>query len=681
MILSNGIISLEFDDRTGALCHLRDERTGIEHLANTTGGRLFHLLAPSPHWDTRYIDVRTQQCTLSQTGETVTLHYPRLVTADGVTLAISMEITVTLPSDSSEALFCMSIDNQSDGPISEVWFPIIGEWAGYAGPGHDLMTVGTGMTVPFDPHATAGPRSGATLLRMQHRKAFRFALATLLPWMDVSGDGRGLWLINYMREGHVGGFAIERADGYRKDAPQVFGWYCHPEIIKGTCWQSDPIGLGLHRGDWHDTARQYREWLRGWWQAADVPDRLRQMIGVQNVLFRGFDGYPVRPLEEIARVAEIGLKYGIRDLCVWDNLMLGTYCRLNPVGLTDYPAEEWETMRRGVADARNLGVTMSMLINQRTVGMQSDFWQSGGGQQAAMRLRDGSAKAESYPSGSFGAEMAPLWNGPQSAPMCPKAQEYRDEFDRQLDRLLDLGFDAYFLDQPYEDFPCFAKNHGHVTPDDTLQGIVEWVGSFRKRMRARYPESYIIGEMQDPFNGQVIDFGWNWFWVSSRPDIMAYSVPGPGMLNGYASDRDITLCQRAFLVGFLVMLCIDGLEGTLDDAPDFAAYVRMLAALREKTAHCTTCAQFEDTDGLTCEGAEAKRFSYADGDAVVIANLTDAPAQVQARVSSLGGTRRGRLFWLDGREDTLGEQHGDDARFSATLAPHDIVVWDLPYDE
>jgi len=43
------------NNQTGALSRLRDERTGIEHLANTTGGRLFHLLAPSPHWGYRYI--------------------------------------------------------------------------------------------------------------------------------------------------------------------------------------------------------------------------------------------------------------------------------------------------------------------------------------------------------------------------------------------------------------------------------------------------------------------------------------------------------------------------------------------------------------------------------------------------------------------------------------------------
>lgn len=677
MELSNGIIRLEFNEQTGALCKLCDLRTGKEHLADQTAGRLFQLLVPSASWESCHADARLQQCTFTKSGNTLTIRYAQLTAADGAVLPIRVDITVELPEGSREALLWMTIDNAGDRPVTEAWFPIIGEWSGYAGKGHDLFTPGTGMRSPFDPHVNPEPGSGATLLRMRLRRTFHFCLETMVPWMDLSGGGRGLWLINYMKQAWVGGFALERGHGYDVDAPLVFGWYSHPEVKPGKRWESAPFGIGLHRGDWHETARQYRTWLQSWWTPVDVPDRLRRMMGVQNIMFNGFDGQPIRPLAEMADTAKIGLKYGIQDLCVWDYPMLGIYGRLTSDRITDYSLENWETMRRGVAAVKALGVTVSTILNQRAVSSTCDFWRKGEGKHAALLMRDGTPKAESFPCGSFGAEMAPLWQGPQSVTMCCRSAEYHRELDYHLDRVMDVGFDALFIDQPYEDLPCYADNHGHETPDDTLQGLVDWLGVFRKRMRARYPQSYLIGEMPCAFTGQHIDFGWNWFWASSRPDIMAYTLPGPGLLNGYAIDGNIDYCQRAFLVGFLIMIVVNGLEGTLDDKPQFAEYIKRLAALREKTAHCTMFGQFEDTDGLQCEGATAKRFSYPGGDAVIVANMTDQPAQAQLCITGLQTARKAKLYRLDGSTKEMESLSEGRAGLELLLAPRDIVVWEL----
>ncbi len=148
------------------------------------------------------------------------------------------------------------------------------------------------------------------------------------------------------------------------------------------------------------------------------------------------------------------------------------------------------------------------------------------------------------------------------------------------------------------------------------------VVEFRKRLLARCPDGYIIGEMPDVWVGQVIDVWWNWYWPSMMPEIMAYTVPG--QINSYVTDADIGKAQQGFLHGFLLMITNHGLEATLGDVPQFADYVRQRADLRARTAHCTAEAEFADVDGLTCEGGQARRFVTAGGsNGVTIINPED----------------------------------------------------------
>jgi hypothetical protein len=102
-----------------------------------------------------------------------------------------------------------------------------------------------------------------------------------------------------------------------------------------------------------------------------------------------------------------------------------------------------------------------------------------------------------------------------------------------------------------------------------------------------------------------------------------------------------------------------------------------MAALRTRTAHCTVGAQFEDSDGLACEGALAKRFSTAGGEAVTLMNPRDAAAKVRVRIDGLRHpARASRLYDLDGtaREAPVA---GESAVIELELAPRAVAVWEL----
>jgi hypothetical protein len=684
MELSNGIIALDFDERNGCLRSLRDLRSGVEHLPNPHDATLFRLIAPSETWQSRYMDAQHQQARLDLQDGLLTIIYDGLVTAPVNTLGdcdrlpIRVQVNVELPAASSEAFLSMRIENGSLAPLVEAWFPKLGGWTGYAGAAQDRLTPGyQGFFDQLNPHAPTIGADWTTFMRWNRRWSARYPWATFLPWLDVSGGGKGLWLIDYMQEAYMGGFAAENVapgDGLSLS----FGWFSIIEVPPGGRWESQRFGLGLHHGDWHATARHYREWLKTWWRPVHPPERVRRALGIQHAIFTNFDGEPVRPFSQLPAVARAGMKYGVADVCVWDYRMLGTYGRTNPTDQTDYPPAQWEELRRALAETRALGASVSMLINNRLASPTSHFY-TRGGSAGVMRMRDGSVRPEPTPVSGRSGETIPHWMGPQAVVMCQRSQEFRREVNRHLERLMEVGFDSFFIDQSFELLPCYDESHGHTRPDDTHQAAVEWIGDFRRRLKQRYPEGYLIGEMPDVFTPLVIDVQWNWNWFRRGPEIMAYSMPL--MYNAWVTDRSLDEAQKGFLYGLLLMFTTNGLEGTLDDAPAFAGVIRQYAALRERTAYCTVGAQFEDVDELVCDGgALAKRYTYDGGTSVVLVNPSDRAITSQVCVERLrapAGGATSRVYRLDG----MAHEHaiaGESATLTLALTPRDAVVWDMP---
>ena len=280
-------------------------------------------------------------------------------------------------------------------------------------------------------------------MRWQRRWSIRYPVFSQLPWLDISGGGRGLHLINYMNPIRVGGMAAEKLNDYSPDLSLAFGWFSNPEIKSGETWTSPRFGLGVHQGDWHVPARRYRDWLKTWWKPAPSPERLYRMLGVQNIVTRLWDGTPIWPLSAIPKIIREGIPYGIFDLCVWDYLMLGNQARINPADIADFSPAEEASLRQALAEARGLGGFTSMLINYRVVSPTSHFFKTGG-EGGALRMRDGSLRPEPSPTGGYTAEITPHWMGPECVVMCQRSPEFRQAMLRTLDKLLDIGFQRLF---------------------------------------------------------------------------------------------------------------------------------------------------------------------------------------------------------------------------------------------
>ena len=141
----------------------------------------------------------------------------------------------------------------------------------------------------------------------------------------------------------------------------------------------------------------------------------------------------------------------------------------------------------------------------------------------------------------------------------------------------------------------------------------DWTARTAQFIRARHKGAYTIGESLDIWTTRNIDLGWYWNWSDHHGEVFRYVLPDSlqaWTIDAYEHEDEV---GKAFAMGFLLALNVNGLEGTLRDVPEFSRRIKALADLRARTAAFTVDGRFMDTRGLE-----------VDTDASVVAGVYDA---------------------------------------------------------
>jgi len=679
MEIRNGRMRIVLDPQTATIERLEDVGTGLTHLQDDLPvGRavgLFRVIAPTDRWWSRYADADAQPApTVEERDGGVVLRYADLVAADGAALGIAAELRVRPSGRPDEVLIDLALHNRGDSVVNEVRCPWVSGWRGPGGRGEDRLVLGGHSSL--DPHMLP-TAAGNTYARNHQRFFAEYPVRMFAPWVDISGPRGGLALVDYMLEPENGGFAMENLAGYGPGMNLALGWAHLIALRPGESWQSPPMGLAVHAGDWHATADRYRAWFDEQHPPAPPRPHLRSMIGFQNVFFRGFDGTPIRPLGEIPEVAAIGRRYGVDHLCVWDTLTLGNYAKQCDRDLTDYPEDERVVLREMLTQAEREGAHTSALINFRhPVAAQAIADPAVAAQ--VQRRYDGTLRTENWSGSHHHASLFVKHLGPESWVYSPFAPEHIERVLRLTDDYLALGYTSMFYDQPFEVNPDYGfADRGH-RPEHTHRDALALIARVRERVLARDPDAIIIGEECDIF-APMVDLWMSWSFsrpsAAERLAMVRYGVPH-AMLS-WTIDHEPERAALAFAMGMHLCLMVHGGEGTLADAPELAALTARLAALRKVTADRTTAARFTDRLGLRIDGDDALvAFSYdSPAGPAVIAAAPGAAAAGRVAVdrhafSAPGGD--GELLRFDGsREAALADEQ------ELSLAANEVVVWTL----
>ncbi len=682
MRLSNGILALQFDDSTGSVRQITDLRTGRQHLNDPRGQRLAKLIVPTPdHVSRPLYSHEAGPPTMTREKDGVTIAFPEL-RYRGAGTGVFLTVRVRLPAGASEARFSAEIRNASPYRVHELWFPCLGGRRGKPGQTRDVIT--TSLWTERDIYARLAASGKSTHTFGHHHLRMSLGAAHLLPLMDLSDDSGGLSYIKYEERPSPHVLVLESLPYERYEPCVTWAWATGVFVEPGQTWESCEFGVGVHEGDWHETADRFRQWLAGWWRPCDTPPALREKIGLLHIHTHGFSGERHHEFAELPAIAQDARRYGVHDLMVWDNTA-SVYCRPDRGDFWEMPAARKRELKQALAEVKRGGTAVSAFVNWRLACEYNRTWD-----QLRPLVQEGL-----FGVGLFGFPCGTLDGGRYGDPgyemgshaVCCGADGYLPYARKVLRRTLSLGFDVIAADQAAEWNYCLSREHGHASPWEAWERTYNWFAEVTRTTRRRSPDAYTIAELPDLYNTQHIDLWWHWYWREgggANAPLFRYVLPS--MIPCWCVDENQReMVAEAFAVGAFMAIATRDMAGLLSDAPDLAAQIARLAELRRATAPFVSHGQFRDNRGLTIQGAAGYVYTSARGVAVALAN--GSPRKRTARVV-LSPEAVGRDVGMDCTLHVEGEQpRGVSAvRRGGTLALQvvlpaygaAVVTWEAP---
>ncbi len=630
MRLVNGLLSIEFDDGTGSVRQITDRKTGKRYLNDPRGCRLAKLIVPTPEHTSRPLYSHEAGAPLTtRKGDTVEIAFPELLYR-GEQTGVFLTVRVRLPEGSPEALFSAEIRNESPYRVHELWFPWLGGRFNRPGKSRDVIT--TSRHTERDIYARMCEVGTSTHTFGHHHLRIFQEPTHLLPMMDMSDDVGGLSYIKYEKRPSPHILAFENALYTRDETCLTWSWATGVFVEPGQTYLSCEFGIGVHQGDWHETADRLREWIAGWWKPCDSPPALREKIGLMHIHTRSFSGENQHEFSELPAIAQDAMRFGVNDLMIWD-CAASVYMRPDRGDFWEMPETSRQELKKSLAEVKSLGCSVTAFVNWRLAVEYNSTWKrlSPLVQQSLFGINlfgFGCGTLDGGWYGDPGYEMG-------SHAVCCGADGYLPYAREVLERTLDLGFDAISVDQASEWNYCLSRDHGHRSPWQAWERTYDWFAEVTHTTRSRNPEAYTVAEIPDLYNTQHIDLWWNWMWrdgLWANVNVFRYVLPT--MIPCWCIDEN----QRdaiadAFATGSFMAIAARDMTGLLSDVPELAAQVARLADLRRATAPFVSHGRFMDNRGLTIEGGKGYVYTSPRGVAITLANGLPRKTTVRATLS------------------------------------------------
>ena len=679
MKLQNGIVAFEFSETDGSLRQITDLRSGRDWLSSSAPHRLVKLIQFTPEKSSNILlSNESGAPEMAMADDTLEIRFPPLRDA-GADTGILLTVRVRLPEESEEALFSLDIENGGEFPVVEAWFPFIAARSGNEG-GDDIYTTSHGreenLYGRFD-HGTTDTHSFG-----QHYQRIGMSAVCLLPMMDLSTADGGLSYIMYEQRVRPTDFVYENLSGNPKQVELGWAWINTVLLKPGRTWRSCEFGVGVHRGDWHETADRLRRFMEPWWKPTDYPSSLREKIGLYHVQVKGFNGEPYHDFEELPAMARDCRHFGVSDMMFWD-YTASVYCRPDAAG--DYwemPPERMAMLRRALGEVKEMGFQASACVNYRLINATSRAWERIGSEEKfsffGMPLYGNAA-------GSInGGIYLNRYYEQGTRSLCQGTKKFR-VFARELtEQTLDIGLNSLFVDQACEWCYAVPKGGEDLDPFEVMERAYQWFGEATAMARKRDPEAYSIGEVPDLWNVQGVDVWWLWGWgCPYRPEVFLYVMPEMCLL--WCTDEfQQEVLPKAFAMGAFFAIATRGMTGLLSDEPAFAERIARLAKLRKKTASFVSHGRFVDKRGLSVKGGEGFVFLSDAGVAVTLANGKDEPAELVIELAtgevSDGRLERGTIHFEDGSgSDADPVERSGVWELTVSLPDGEAAIWTMPH--
>jgi len=676
MILENDMLRVQLDAKTGGFSSIYDKALAVDYVLANDRALLFRAMIPGPDNPSRHVDSGAV-VSLASNGTQATISFE----TDEIRAEAKLEL------DGRAILARLQVENKGEAPVEEILFPCIRGLAPmedaaivwpcfwYRRVERVFATKASGL-----PHGLGGDHK--TWNELGQKVIARYPAHLASAWADYGNGHRGITLEGRHTDFSIMDFFFHKVleKDFAPDAPDPVRrtmdmTISHPRrILRGETWESPPVRILVHEGDWHVPAEEHRAWLETWVQKPDRPKKFAEAIGWHFYFMKHQDGHVVNNYDALPEMARAALEAGCPYLMVFgwqegghDNNYFYRY----------FPNGAWggeQALQQALKNVRALGVEVIPFFNGTLANIEMPEHRTFGRRWEA-KTREG----HPYYAGDWARHNfdAPTRNRSMLHHEIAPCREHRAYFLDTVRRIVSqYGFGNLQLDQISEKmFVDYNEDHIETTPDRVyVDGLAALLPRVREIVRQENPDGVMVSEVLNDFTGQWCDSSWDWAILMPFPEPILYTLPW--LFASHEIDAlEYGEVNKAFAYRMHLDMKIDGGDSPVSRYPRFAAHIRRLAELRRRVAPYYVYADFRDQEHLAGEfpgnvlvKTFVNRSTRKAG--IVIAEVEGNDARVLVHHT---WHTTGAAFTVDSNRNEAYSLPASD-RLSFDLQPFDVIV-------
>lgn len=361
----NGL-DLRIDEQTGSLVYLSYPATGVILQASPESAGLLDVAYPIESFAPLRLATQFSKARIAKGPNRLTITWDQLgPSRSNFKLPggkVSAQVTIRAADDLRSVILNCRIENRSDAPIPQILFPDLRGLRPFDGKEKMLLRLGNTSVYPF-----MKLQSGLDSPWWYYERGWKQYPEgwTFLRWLDYGSLRGGLSLFH--KKWNTPDKPLLRSFRGEADPMSLRLMWEHPRSLPpGQEWDSGEFWLTPHPGGWAKGIEVYRNYLKQAVPPRALPKRIREGLGYQGVwMIEDGESDPGRAFfrfRDIPRVARDAREHGIDELMIW---YWCTYCTM-PIP-TRKELGGREEFIGAVAQARNMGVNITPLLNVRTV--------------------------------------------------------------------------------------------------------------------------------------------------------------------------------------------------------------------------------------------------------------------------------------------------------------------------
>ena len=590
-----------FDTTSGALTRLENKKTGWKIAANPELGVSFRLNVPKDSHD-NFINGRDQKAIEVKKvlfSNRLQLKWKNLVTQNGETLPITLTAIVSLDKDA--LTFNTTIENDSDAMISTIDFPYIGD---FNPPAKDAPMKTEHM---WYANLQDNPIPGKPIQSRQ-------SLFVLVQSTDVGlyvemHDPTQPYLLNFTFNRRR---SSEDEDSSHLEFYTTHWAYIHPHSTVALA----PVVIKGYNGDWHAGVDYYKEWRATWFKQPHLADWINDVNAWQQL--------QIDSPEQDYRVAYSNLvEYGQEcadndvagiQLVGWQH---GGQDGGDPTEDIDPGLGTWQDFHDAIAKIQAKGVHM-VLFGGKPNWADLTF-PSYTNELYKYQITDEDGPTNSQP--GYYNEPGYQWQGGYSyytptqlaglnthhrALMDFCDPQYREVFNKEFQKILDLGAAGYLWDEECHHANAeysWARDHGYNPPGFIYHGDLQLCKQLRETADKVNPDFVLAGEAPEDWLMQYFPVSYFRIGNDSKP-VCRYIDSKIPLMCAVVGWDDREMLNLILMDRYIISYEPFQFKGYLEDFPLTLAYGKKIDSLRRKYKDYLWDADFRDTLGadVTADG-------------------------------------------------------------------------------